>query len=210
MVKNATKSFCRLFALAAGCAVLFSALSNTDAFHEPDLIWQDQSPNQAKRSLSKRDLPNEPIKILDIKIKGKPVQLNSEMAGDEDWLKGFYLKVKNTSSQPILYLSFHLRFREDSSSQVLLNHQFSYGRPPVPDAPGEPKLLLPGDTAELTLSDRVYDSLRGFIEKRVPSANIRSADIELSMVIFEDDSAWVSGGWMRRDPNNPRKWKPIQ
>jgi hypothetical protein len=210
MVKNITYCLCRTFALAAGCAVLLSTLSNAHTFYQSNLRVRDQSPDQAKRSLAKRDLPNEPVKILDVKLKGKSAQLNSEMAGDEDWLKGFYLKVKNTSPQTIVYLSFHLRFREDSSSQSLLTHQFSYGRPPVPGAPEEPKLLLPGDTAELTLSDRVYDSLRRSIEKRVPSASIRAADIELSMVIFEDDSAWVSGVWMRRDPNNPRKWKPIQ
>src|SRR5207253_931387 len=48
-----------------------------------------------------------------------------------------------------------------------------------------------------------------FSLENISDKNIKHAVIDIATVIFDDGLMWRAGRLMKRDPNNPRRWIPI-
>jgi hypothetical protein len=156
--------------------------------------------------------PDQPIEIIELTTNGKVTKLNKEVDASEEWLKGLSLKIRNTSDKPIVsfYLTFILPDTESSGNPPLAL-PIHYGASP-PGAPrsgiGEP--LEPNSTIDISITDQMYAILKPKIESIMPLRNLNHLQVGLDLIIFDDDTAWSAGELMRRDPNNPRRWVPIQ
>jgi hypothetical protein len=166
-----------------------------------------------ERIVKKKSWRNEPLEISKLKIKGKLADLNKKFVEEDDWLRGFSVEVKNTSSKTITYIELDLEFPALSGStgeRPSLDHLL-YGEYPAPPGeattphPDQPP-LLPGETANLTLTD--YDGLREFLNQTGKPASIKQLDIGISTVIFADGMKWEGGQIFHRDPDNPNRWRP--
>lgn len=151
--------------------------------------------------------PNEPLEILELKVKEKSIQLDSRIKESNDWMNGLKFKVRNISGKNIVYFVVYLVFPETKSDQPIMAYRLRYGADPkTPHQPNEEKTLAPNEETEFVISGNTYEKLKRFVERRIPLTSINVAVIDIGMVVFDDDTAWATGGFMRRDPANPLRW----
>lgn len=152
---------------------------------------------------------NEPVIITDLKIKGRPTQINSSVAEEEDWLNGLTFKIGNISKKKIVFIYVEMLFPE---TKIVLGNPFAfdlrYGADPrLNDTPATEQPVEPGKEAEFVVSGESYQKLKRIIETRItPIRNINSVQINILRVVFDDETAWATGSFMHRDPNNPKRW----
>lgn len=121
------------------------------------------------------------------------------------------MKVKNISNKPITYIGMYYDFPETKATGNIMAFPLRYGQNlRVPPSYGEPKRLLPGETADVTLSNEQYGRLKSFLETRHLIADIHKASIRLVDVDLADGTIWDGGDQYRIDPNNPHKLIPTQ
>ena len=153
---------------------------------------------------------NDPLQI-DVKIKGLPFELNKTLTTqDENWLDGTSFSVKNISSKTIVSFSLELWFLDTKPAVGHpMAHTLRYGGDPRSDqAAIEERPLGPGEKVTIDVSRTQYASLKSWIERRVPMANINSVQLHIGLVVFDDDTAWATGSFMRRNPITG-KWQDI-
>jgi hypothetical protein len=157
--------------------------------------------------------PNEPAKILSIRLKEAPVELEQGFVYDDDWLKDLRIVVINTSDRPIVFISIDLEFPrpQESGARPPAVYDLEWGQKRVvyPAAPiEETKALQPGETVEVRLTKDEYEGLKSFLAQTGYSASINDLDILVRTVVFEGDVdlKWHSGMMVARDPENPNTW----
>ena len=168
------------------------------------------------RLLKKLSWKNEPVKVIVTKIKGKDIKLGEKFPEDDDWLKGFKIKVLNVSDKPITFINLRFDFPipEGSTIDVPSSYELEYGR--SPQIPAEvkssefPPPIYVGETREIVLSDKEYDKLSAFLSNTHYPQSIKHVEIILEQVLFDDDTMWSAGGIFRRDPDNPSVWDRVR
>ncbi|MEK6334225.1 MAG: hypothetical protein AABM67_04695 [Acidobacteriota bacterium] len=165
-----------------------------------------------ERTIKRPPWRNEPIRIEKIKLRGMPVS-DQKFLEDDDWLKSLTLSVKNTSGRIIKYIEIDLIFPrpQDSLGERISRDHLMYGQYPLLPgeavSPSSEAPVMPNDSVSITLSD--YEGMMEFLKQTNYGASIRDLELEISMVIFNDDTKWSGGRLYRRDPNNPDGWIPI-
>lgn len=167
------------------------------------------------RIIRKGDFPQEPVRITLVKVKKGPVEPNKKFTdSDDEWLKGFTLRVENTSGKPINYISVSLVIlrpeEQEAAGQIPFSEWLSYGvsptRPrnaaPIQAAPAIP----PGGNTELTLSDESFEVNKTLLKRLGFPDSIERVELIVQDVGFEDGTLWVGGELWRRDPADPDKW----
>ena len=161
----------------------------------------------AKASFS---FPNQPIEIVGAGNSRKFVKLNEKFTQDTDWLKDFKIKFKNKFNKNITFILFGIEFPETISSGNIMSFPLSYGFHPVFSAKDEKVDPVKADeTFELTLTEKNYQQLKSFIEKRHLLDDLSKVEIRLGFILFEDGTGWSTGKLVRPDPNNPQTFVPI-
>ncbi|OLE51949.1 MAG: hypothetical protein AUG51_20355 [Acidobacteria bacterium 13_1_20CM_3_53_8] len=155
--------------------------------------------------------PHEPIQIVGASVSGKHFRLNERIDEDENWLKKLAITVKNVSPKTIIFINMYYDFPETKATGNIMAFPITYGRnPQAAINSGEAKRLLPGEAADLTLTDEQYAKLKEFLERRHPISTIKRASMRLTDVYFDDGTIWSNGSFYRIDPNNPHKLIPIE
>jgi hypothetical protein len=152
---------------------------------------------------------NEPVLVTDITANGKQSRINSRIAAGEDWLRELTFKVKNISQKNIVFIYVSIYFPEAKAiTGTLFAFDLRYGADPrLQAASTTEKPIKPEEAAGFVVSDASYRDLKWRIETRItPIKNINSVQIDVVRVIFDDDTAWATGSFMHRDPNNPKIW----
>jgi hypothetical protein len=171
---------------------------------------------QPKERLIRR-LPieqNEPIAITNIKVNDQSVSFDKKFTADDEWLRTLVVSIKNKSDKLILFASIQLQFPRPAGSQDKMSvEDIFYGnwalqrRPPTPE---EGFIgIAPGETVEIPLSVQKFLDLRQFLTATGFPQSIDEVDMRVNSVIFEDDSMWTRGTYVRRDQNNPSSWKNV-
>jgi hypothetical protein len=157
--------------------------------------------------------PNEPAKILSIRLKEAPVELGQGFLYDDDWLKELRIVVINTSDRPIVFISIDLGFPrpQESGAKPPAVYDLEWGQKRVvyPEAPTEEaKVLQPGETVEVKLTKHEYEGLKSFLAQTGYSTSINDLDILVRTVVFEGDVdlKCYAGMMLARDPENPNRW----
>lgn len=165
-----------------------------------------------ERTIKRPPWRSEPIKIEKIKLRGMPVS-DQKFLEDDDWLKSLTLSVKNTSGRIIKYIEIDLIFPrpQDSPGERVSRDHLMYGQYPLLPgeavSPSSEPPVMPNDSVNITLSD--YEGTMEFLKQTSYGTSIKDLELEISMVIFDDDTKWSGGQLYRRDPNNPDGWIPI-
>lgn len=170
--------------------------------------------NDGRRQISRDYWFNEPIKIDRLFRGDQPVGVDERFSADSDWLKGLKVRIKNNSGKDISYISLDLEFPETLATGNVMIFSFSYGPQPIRKAEqyetikGQ-KPVPAGGNVEMVLDDSMFGQLKKFLESRQALDSLARVKIRISMIYFTDDTAWGTGSFLTRDPNDPRRWNPV-
>jgi hypothetical protein len=176
--------------------------------------WSHLTPrhlqNQGKEIVRQHQAKNEPVEIVDFKIKDKPIKFSEKFEGDSDWLRTISFKVKNKSNKPITWLRVDLTFPETSATGHILLHQLFLGQRADLQSTlsNQPLYLMPNESLEVTLTSQ-YDQIKRLIEGRQPPIDkITKIEVGLGEVMFDDETLYSGGSIFKRNPNqnSRRKW----
>lgn len=167
------------------------------------------------RTVKRTNWKNEPIKILNIKVKDKEIKTNEKFVDDNNaWLQDFTLDIENISSQTVIHLKIHLAFPKHATGKptTWAGSNIWYGHEPVTNQPfianeSAPPLRT-GDKATLKLAD--YNGLRKFLDSLEHPKILKQITISIDQVFFDDGTMWSSGQMFKRDPNDPEKWRRLK
>ncbi|MCC6328214.1 MAG: hypothetical protein IT174_06845 [Acidobacteria bacterium] len=170
--------------------------------------------NDGRRQISRDYWFNEPIKIDGLFRGDKPVAVDERFLADSDWLKGLRVRIKNNAGKDISYISLDLEFPETIATGNVMLFPFSYGPHPIrkttqDDSVKEQGPVPAGSHVEMVVDDVVFNRLKGFLESRQPLDSVTRVKIRISMIHFTDGTAWGTGSFLKPDPNDPRRWNPV-
>lgn len=153
-----------------------------------------------------------PVEIQRVFVNGEARNFDEEFAGDDDWLKGLSIEVKNVSHRPIVFLDVHLVFLPNGmgvgGTHALRPERYSIKLPAdidpkVPSTFKDP-IMQHGQTVTVKLRD--YEGLMAQLKASGYVEPIRQVTIRASGVLFFDHSLWGSPHGLVRDKTDPGKW----
>jgi hypothetical protein len=165
-----------------------------------------------ERFLLREKNQNEPLKIKAIKGKKGAITIGRLFLAEDDWLKSLSFNVENISGKNIIYMKLELEFPRSNDNSPPLIYPIEYGVRPLLDGSlvaDAPPPIKPGETVDLRFSDAEYDNLQELLHKLGYPKSIKQAVFTIRYVIFDDLLMWDTGRLMRRDPDNPRRWVPL-
>jgi hypothetical protein len=170
--------------------------------------------SKSQRAIRKAHIPNEPLKILEVRVAEQAINLDDSFAGDDDWLKGIRFKVKNLSTSPIVYLEIKLYIPESVTGDYPFLIPITFGQ--MPSASDDlnalttvANKLLRDNDVEVAFSEEHYKSIKQVLARAGVTKAISDVELRIGMVVFDDGTAWNEGHPMRRDPNNPDRWEVV-
>lgn len=156
----------------------------------------------------------EPIAIVARSLGDKPFISDTEVLGEDDWLKHLSLGVENVSNKKIIAFDIDLVIEKQGKPTLSLPIFFrtynSHSRNNARTPDGDEKLgsLKPGEIVMIKIRD---DDVKAFwpeLKKR-GIFDVERVQIDIRSVYFEDQTRWMFGRQSRPDPNNPLKRIPL-
>jgi hypothetical protein len=163
------------------------------------------------RTIKQLSRPGEPVKIIAVKLKGKPVEFGKAFPGRNDWLGSLTFVIKNTSARSVSWARVALIFSKKESGGEL--HDFvtyGIGRWDEDKIRGGGPPLKPGDTAEASYSLEQYQSVRDILDGMGYPQSIAQIEVNVDQVIFEDqpELMWIEG--TMNEFHSPTGWRPVR
>jgi len=158
-------------------------------------------------------LPGQPLVIVGMKNKkNSNIKFKSKFADDDEWFSGFTISVQNISAKTVNSIVIEAILRrpdEPESSRpspMTYYHQFHFG--PDPFFPeyalrDKTKVIKPGETVNLNLSDSDYEDIKRALKQLKYPASLKRVELMIHTVGFEDGTIWSGGSWFYRDPDDP-------
>jgi hypothetical protein len=166
---------------------------------------------------------NQPVEIIAVKVRGVAVKPKQKFDGDNDWLNGMTVTVKNVFDKPVAYVSLLVgayyerdgKRKQRDSKDVQAVVELMYGAQPAGPGDSAPPYrapLQPGETLDLVLSERKRDELYSLLAEDNASTDVMELTVRVYLVFFEGDSEtkWKTWRMLRRDPNDSRQWVPVK
>lgn len=167
-----------------------------------------------KRIVTKLSRPNEPIELIAVKVKGKPVQFGKAFTGNNNWIGGLAVVVKNKSTKPVNWVKVAVSFHKDKYPDVRLVDSIIYGvgRSDIEKLRGGGPPLQPGETAEASYSLNLYKSVRPSLDGMGYPRSIAEVNLSVQQVSFvgEDEVMWIEGQMCKEDYHSPTGWSPVK
>ncbi|HLL74396.1 MAG TPA: hypothetical protein VK421_03965 [Pyrinomonadaceae bacterium] len=168
-------------------------------------------------------LTNHPVEIVGVEVAGeahefaagRPGAFLASFDAREDWLQHFALKIKNKSDKALLLVKLDGTLAAGEEGEVPMGIEALYGRETDESAftgrlpRGVAHRLAPGETALVRWTADEYEQTAKFLATKRPVAAYRRMRIDLREAYFEDGTVWTMDGFFRVDPNDPRKWTPL-
>jgi len=164
-----------------------------------------------QKVIEKARTANEVVQFSEIKVSQKSVEFGKTFDDDDDeWAGKIFLKVKNISEKPIVYLSVNLNFPDTRATGAMMSYPVVLGQMPGSKFPQfhDPILFLPGESLEIPVTQN-HAKMKSFVEEGMPFRNIRKVELEIGFVVFVDKTAWAAGTFKRQNANNPDRYDPI-
>jgi hypothetical protein len=152
---------------------------------------------------------NEPLAVTDIKVNDQSVSFDKKFSADDEWLRSLVVSIKNKSDKRILFTSIQLQFpRPPGSRDQMSVDNIFYGSwaLQMPNPEERSIGIAPGEAVEIRLSVQQFVDLWNFLTA-TGFPHIERVDMRIDRVIFEDDTMWSRGVWLRRDANDPSVWR---
>jgi hypothetical protein len=198
------------------CACVLASLCVAVLLFQSTASSQQTDPRERKVD-DKYSYKDCPIKIIGLETGKHKIVLGQAFSDDDDWMKGLKVRIENTSDKVITHVGIKMVFDRpvDQADQAEAGWDMWYGVSPFSLEPNEPippplvRLIKPGETELIALSDTDYDALRVFLmELKFPSST-QSVHISVYTIGFTDDTAW-GGHLFRRDTRSKHGWTPVE
>jgi hypothetical protein len=168
------------------------------------------SAQQQERLIDKQSWPSEPIKIVRLKTKDRPVELGKKFSEEDDWLKGLTVTVENISNKAIARIEIDLTFpRAEGGSPPeipILVTQIGYGKDPADVSADEVlKLVLAGESVDIKIPEANLPFINKGLKELGYPEKAKHAQLIVQTVTFSDGSEWAAGEMFYPDPNNPKQ-----
>ncbi|HEX8686530.1 MAG TPA: hypothetical protein VF654_08510, partial [Pyrinomonadaceae bacterium] len=156
------------------------------------------------RSIGKMTFPKEPLDIVRVEVDNsrggkRAVALGKSFEGDDGkWLKALTVVVRNTSAKNIVHIRAELHVMTSDDPPHSVAAPLTFGAIPAEAggaaaAPAPAKTLAPGETAELVLSDVIYEQFKGLVREKGGKDSFDVAELRFEYVLFDDDTVWSAG-----------------
>lgn len=208
--------YIRLIAATSLLAMLITGVCLSGRLVHGQAAWLSQSgtraSSQKERKLVKTNWKGEPVQVKGVKLKGRAAEFGKAFTdADDDWLKGFSLRVTNTTNKDIVFIELELTFFEKEEkltfSRTPVGYPVSYGSPEgiFDDSTGAGP-VRPNESAEVTLADEEYEKLKEILINNDFPMVFHHVDVRLDKVIFADGVLWYKSYYFFRDPSNPNRY----
>jgi hypothetical protein len=161
-----------------------------------------------ERTIDKLSWRTEPIKIVQVKTKGKTVAIGKKFEEEDDWLTGLTVTVQNISDKAIARIELALTFtRPEGTSETVprLRESMIFGEDPSTTS-AYLKLLQPGETTDIKLLEVNLPSIQKALRDLGYPDRITRVRMMVSFVTFADGSTWAGDGIiLYPDPKNPKQ-----
>jgi len=164
-----------------------------------------------QKVIEKARTVNEVVQFSEIKVSQKSVEFGKTFDDDDDeWAGKIFLKAKNISEKPIVYLAVNINFPETRATGSMMSFPVMLGQLPGSKFRQfhDPISLPPGESLEIPVRQN-YAQMKSFVEERMPFRNIGKVELEIGFVVFADKTAWAAGGFKRQNANNPDRYDSI-
>lgn len=170
-----------------------------------------QAGEEQDRTIEAPSFSNEPVKISELRVKGRGVRAGEKFKDSNDWFKGLTIKISNTSDRPVMYVSVLLSFprpkEQKGAGRLPFGERLTYGFSPVDmkaaGGSGPVPSIRPGENIELVLSEKYFNEYVSALKGLAFPDAIRRIEITVQEVGFEDGLLWSGGEFWRRDPEQP-------
>ena len=167
-----------------------------------------QNPPRRDRTVARKRWSVEAVNVTTARNKKTPsIEIGKPFDDDDDWLDGFAVNVVNTSDKIVTAMNIEMVFRrEPGDSRPPAAQGLYFGPSPrsVEYLNRDPsKIIRPGETAELGLSQENYQSLRLLLQAAGYPMSITRVELEIREVGFEDGSMLLAGTLFVPDPKHP-------
>jgi hypothetical protein len=154
---------------------------------------------------------NEPIKLTELRLGDRVIAFDENYIAVSDWLKGMTINARNDSEKTLVHLSLKLDFPETTKSGNGMVSWLRYGKHPTILQIGkdEERPADPGQNFQIRLDEKELLALKRFIESRQPLNDLTQVTISLENVYYSDGTMWSGGHIRKPDPNDPKRWIPI-
>ena len=160
-----------------------------------------------ERSIDKVSSRFEPVQVVKLKFKEKPVEFGQAlMDDDDDWFKGQTVTIKNVTDQAIARIELQLTFPREEQPYVVFMH---YGKDPAERDAAAVKQVLPDETVDIKLNELNVPVIQRTLRRLGYPQKIGRAQIQVRSVTFADGSMWSGDLMLYPDPAQPtRKINP--
>jgi hypothetical protein len=172
---------------------------------------------EPEKSLDIERFRSEPLELVDLKVSEKSVKRNIQVKrrinGDGldsvkfqdegEWFRRVKIRVRNVSDKPVLKIVAYLYF-EPPASTPLFSVELTPSRKLYPEA------LQPGGEVDLTVTDQSWNRTLEILNQYGVDANQSTVSFSVNFVLFDNETLWARGHLVRQDPNNPRKYIPVE
>lgn len=190
-----------------GMLILFAILLPAVMFP----LTHGTAQQEQERLLEKYNHRKEPLRIKSIKGGKGGINLGRKFLESDSWLKSLSFSLENISGKNITFINLELEFPRSDGRPPLV-FPLTYGSWPPLDGSSPVEAvqpIRPGEEIVLSFSDSEYAALQQVLEEVKYPKTIKHAILDLRYVLFDDGLLWNIGRLMRQDPNNPRRWVPI-
>jgi hypothetical protein len=166
--------------------------------------------NEKNISLGPRSLLKPQIEILEAQVGGKSKIFDEDFEEDSDWLRRTSIEIKNVSAKPVVFLRINVWFPETTSSGPIMVYPLAFGQRPKSKlhTHAPPLMFMPDETIKISLESK-YDEISRFVGERHLIESLKRIRLEVSFIVFDDETAWSVGTFMTQDPQNPELYVPV-
>jgi hypothetical protein len=165
----------------------------------------------------------DPVKIVELLVNGKPVQHGVPFEAGNDWLQNTSVVVQNRSSKVLTCVQISIEFPElrdqsDSSGPVVMTsvtvgvipeHQLYTTSGDKINVTQQPAINInPGQTVQIPISISLA-TIKSIVEPHRSISGVTQSQIWITKAFFADQTRWALGLYARPDPHVPGKYDSI-
>jgi hypothetical protein len=171
-----------------------------------------------EKSLDVDRYPDEPLELVDLRIRQKSVKTEIKprlrdniskwgkdkvrFKEDANWFRHVKVTLRNVSGRPIYGLIARLAFKP-ADQEILFGMALTHKR----DLRRKP--LQPNEEIDLDVTEESFNRSMSRMLQHGVNADGAVVSFSVDSAMFTDDLMWSRGDLLQRDPNNHRKWDKV-
>jgi len=165
------------------------------------------------RRIERNAARNEPVKFVGLSLGSRKIDFDENYEAAMDWLKDLSIKIRNDSGKTVAFISLSLDFPETLETGNMMAFPLSYGQHQISSEKivgrKEDKPVPPGQSFDIGLDEKRYADLKRFLDSRQGANSLTRAKLGIASIYYNDGTGWSGGQNIKQDPNDPKRWIPV-